>query len=138
MACIGTEWIFKYIKMPKHWLNEYLNIFGWPRIEQTNIRIYLDWGKATNTNMNDICWSFLKEYSCSSLLVYSEKICSFYEPFFWLCLIPMWPTPPSFPLLEKWDCLRWWAYSFEISKVWLIGFRQDCQTGKECFFVHPL
>ena len=76
MACNVSEWISKYIKMQKHWLNEYLNIFGWPRIKQTNIRIYLDWCKATNTNMNDICGSFLKEYSCSSLLVYSDKICS--------------------------------------------------------------
>ena len=48
---------------------KYLNIFECPRIDQTNILIYLDaqelikwiyWdrGKATNTNTNNICGSF--------------------------------------------------------------------------------
>ena len=32
---------------------KFLNMFGFPRIKQTNIRIYLDQGKATNTN--NIC-----------------------------------------------------------------------------------
>ena len=65
-------------------LNEYLNMFDCPRIDQRNIITYLDWGKATNTNTNIFKWPFYSkiqifEYLWSSLHNCSGKCADYSE-----------------------------------------------------------
>ena len=54
--------------MSKIGQNKYPNIFGSPRLERTNIQIYLDQGKTTNFNMLNLLklfeWDIDDLYLC--------------------------------------------------------------------------
>ena len=49
-----------------------MNILGWPRFDQMNIKIYVDWGKATNMKMLNVCRQFYRNIDDSNLCVLTK------------------------------------------------------------------